>query len=184
MAEAGRLTVDAEALVVETCTLLRDVLPRLADLGPQWGSTRAIVAGAVDAHRALLARWARIPEDYASQPIGPDGATSRHVLDAGLRSMGQWTSSLARAVAATDAAALLALGESITARYGVGWEPPPELTAGSDHDDDGVLPAWWQTLRRLAGLARQGLAGLSGEGLIILAVLVVALVALAVGGAR
>jgi hypothetical protein len=133
----------------------------------------------------LIARWMRVPAVYVGL-VTVDGRTGAETVSAWLGLMHAWSRSVEAAVAHQDAGEVMRLGEQITARYGIGWEPPPpaEITAGTGQDDgDAPLPAWARMLRRVAVLLCEVVVGLSAETFIVAVVLLVALV-LVVGGAR
>jgi hypothetical protein len=155
----GRLSAEAQELVARICATVRDLLPRLAEFGPGSRIAHAVTSTATDYLPTALRTFLRLPAEWARTRPVSGTSTSHDVLIDQLARLAAGLDAIRESVHGADAAALVAHGDFLAAKFGPGEVP---IVTGLDAARLPVLDEVSTTTPHgsgRSGLVRLGVAG-------------------------
>ena len=119
-AMAGKVPAAIQARVDRVATTVRDILPRMATLGPGSAQAHAVVQTATSYLPEAVGSYLRLPRDYADRRPVAGGKTSLMVLCDQLDLLAGKMDEVFVAVCRSDVDALIAHGRFLSDKFGSG----------------------------------------------------------------
>ena len=117
---AGKVPAAIQARVDRVAKTVRDILPRMATLGPGSAQAHAVVQTATSYLPEAVGSYLRLPRDYADRRPVAGGKTSLMVLCDQLDLLAGKMDEVFVAVCRSDVDALIAHGRFLTDKFGSG----------------------------------------------------------------